>query len=96
MKKLTNGWLSAVCVISILALHNCCKGSLTYDGATAELKFAAREPQPVRRPQIPPCPSSRSLWRPPSTAAENACGISLGRLLSRTAKGEIVCVGTVF
>jgi hypothetical protein len=66
MKKLTNGWLSAVCVISILALHNCCKGSLTYDGATAELKFAAREPQPVRRPQIPPCPSSRSLWRPPS------------------------------
>ncbi len=80
MKKLTNGWLSAVCVISILArfttvvatglwpvhilaafhapgtVHRAvatavvaasdlpagsAKGSLTYDGATAELKFAA-------------------------------------------------------
>jgi hypothetical protein len=80
MKKLTKGWLSAVCVISILArfttvvatglwpVHilaafhapgtahravatavaaasdlpaGSAKGSLTYDGATAELKFAA-------------------------------------------------------
>ncbi len=80
MKKITQGWLSAVCVISILArfttvvatglwpVHilaafhapgtahravatavaavtdlpaRSAKGSLTYDGATAELKFAA-------------------------------------------------------
>ena len=55
MKKLTNRSLSTVCVVSILAAlsaTNCAravtdlpagsaKGSLTYDGATAELKFAA-------------------------------------------------------
>jgi hypothetical protein len=55
MKKLTNRSLSTVCVMSILAAlsaTNCAravtdlpagpaKGSLTYDGATAELKFAA-------------------------------------------------------
>jgi hypothetical protein len=31
----------------------------------------------------------------PSAAAENACGVSLGRLLSRASKGEMVCVGTL-
>ena len=55
MKKLTNRSLSAVCVMSILAALSAAnfaraatdlpagsaKGSLTYDGATAELKFAA-------------------------------------------------------
>jgi hypothetical protein len=51
MKKPTKGWLSAVCVISIRARFTAvvagdlpagsAKGSLTYDGATAELKFAA-------------------------------------------------------
>jgi hypothetical protein len=30
----------------------------------------------------------------PFAAAENACGVSVGRLLSRAAKGEMVCVGT--
>ena len=55
MKKLTNRSLSAVCVMSILAALSAAnfaraatdlpagiaKGSLTYDGATAGLKFAA-------------------------------------------------------
>ena len=85
---------------AIAALQNCSRYRMNelYLWTTASLLLYETSciQQRVRYPHIPACPGNRrSLWRVPSAAERNVCGVSLGRSVSRASKGEIVCVGTL-
>ena len=63
---------------------------------SVEFKLKARSATLKSQRTLLPCPGqSLGLATALPQPQKNACGVSLGRLLSQASKGEMVCVGTL-